>query len=480
MKALPEGLLFAGLAISVLLIAWLALSAVQPETVRFSVWIYALANLVVFTDAIDCFVRLYMHRRHTAGPRTSTVATANMMSIDLAAVAPTGARGAAATRPYAIVASIFNLDDELDQFMEALAPYRDKVWLISDGSKDHTVTRLHHAGWRCIDDGVNRHKPGALRYLLETLPAAVETVLVIDPDTRIRSPGEGSAAALERIIADFQQSGAAAVCPRIMIEPDGFLGRFQAFEYALSFGLGRKSLGDYTISSGICLYRRDALARALDHHSLSVYAEDLENALILLAAGERIYYDGRLVVSTVGPGLWRRWFSQRVGWYYGLIKVYVERFAEIRRVSARGPFAAYHFLGYMGLLSIAMHPVKVLSALLLLLSVGNGFDQLFAIDLLPKGGLANPQYFAAAFGSYLLLDLVVLFAVVPKAERRYVTPIVPLYLFYALVNIAAATVGFANWMMVRLFVRRIYRDHYEPGSGDGDRLLQMPAGRGTS
>ena len=93
MKALPEGLLFAGLAISVLLIAWLALSAVQPETVRFSVWIYALANLVVFTDAIDFVVRLYVHRRHTTGSGTSAGATANMTSIDLAAVAPVGARG---------------------------------------------------------------------------------------------------------------------------------------------------------------------------------------------------------------------------------------------------------------------------------------------------------------------------------------------------------------------------------------------------
>src|SRR5256884_1694665 len=31
-------------------------------------------------------------------------------------------------------------------------------------------------------------------------------------------------------------------------------------------------------------------------------------------AGERIYYDGRLVVSTHGPHTVRRWYSQRVGW----------------------------------------------------------------------------------------------------------------------------------------------------------------------
>ena len=66
--------------------------------------------------------------------------------------------------------------------------------------------------------------------------------------------------------------------------------------------------------------------------------------MILLSHGERIYYDGRLVVSTEGPGTLQRWFSQRVGWYHGLIKVYTERFPEILRISRRSPFAAYHYL----------------------------------------------------------------------------------------------------------------------------------------
>ena len=126
--------------------------------------------------------------------------------------------------------------------------------------------------------------------------------MVVDPDIRIRGRDGGSRIDFERFIRDFQQSGAAAVCPRVMIEPDGFLARFQAFEYALAFRIGRESLADYSITSGVSCYRRDALERALEEHSQSVYAEDLENALILLSHGERIYYDGRLVVSTEGPG----------------------------------------------------------------------------------------------------------------------------------------------------------------------------------
>ena len=97
--------------------------------------------------------------------------------------------------------------------------------------------------------------------------------------------GEGSTIDLERFVSDFQQSGAAAACPRIMIEPDGFLARFQAFEYALAFRVGRESLADFSITSGVSFYRRNALQRALQEHSLSVYAEDFENAIILLSHG---------------------------------------------------------------------------------------------------------------------------------------------------------------------------------------------------
>jgi len=437
----------------------MALAAAGVRAATFSLIIYALANLIVYTDAVDLLLRLYVRRRHMV---TSAAALENRhLSIDLAARLPAGERHLVPVQPYAIIASVWNLEPHIEEFIEAFAPYRDRVWLVSDGSTDNTVLRLRQAGWRCLDGRTNRRKPGALRYLLERLPAHFETVMVVDPDMRIRARGEGSAADLERVITDFQQTGAAAVCPRLMIEPDGFLARFQAFEYALAFRIGRRSLADYSITSGVSIYRRSALERVLDMHSQSVYAEDLENAVLLLSEGERIYYDGRLVVSTEGPGQWRRWFSQRVGWYYGLLKVYVERFREIRRISRRSPFAFYHFIIYMGGLSLLLHVFKVASVLLLVVSIASGFDDLFVIDLV-RGQWANPAYFAAAVGSYLLLGTVALFTIVPKPERAYTAPIVPLYLLYTLVHVVPMTVGFANWITVKLWKRRLYRDHYEP------------------
>ena len=473
MKGVGPWTLMAPAAVCALLTLWIVLAAANVQAASVSLLIYGLANLIVYTDALDLLLRLHVRRRHTA--TASAPADNRNVSIDLVGSLPGGIRRMVPLRPYAIVASVFNLGDRLDEFTEAFAPYRDRVWLISDGSTDSTVTRLVQDGWRCFDDGVNRRKPAALRVLLERLPPHIETVMVIDPDIRIRGLSGGSSADLERVIGDFQQSGAAAVCPRVMIEPDGFLARFQAFEYALAFRIGRESLADYSITSGVSIYRRDALWRALREHSLSVYAEDLENAVILLSQGERIYYDGRLVVSTEGPGTFGRWFSQRVGWYHGLLKVYTERLGAIWRISKRTPFAGYHFVIYIGGLSLVLHLVKILSALLLLLSLIGGFDSLFLAHLLPRNTLTSPSYFIGAVGSYLALGVIALFTVVPKAERAYIAPIVPLYLLYALTHLLPMTIGFSNFIAVRLWGRRLYKDHYEPRAAPGGAWVRGPS-----
>jgi cellulose synthase/poly-beta-1,6-N-acetylglucosamine synthase-like glycosyltransferase len=468
MKLLRTWSVLAPLAVCGLLAGWIVLSVANARAVGFSIFVLAVANLIVYTDALDFALRLYMRRRHTVAAGGISESNQNgRLSINLAAILPPDARRLVPASPFAIIASVFNLEDHLEEFMEAFGPYRHRVWLISDGSTDNTVLRLRQAGWRCFDDGVNRRKPGALRRLLELLPKHIETVMVIDPDTRIRGLDDGSTIDVDQFVSDFQQSGAAAACPRIMIEPDGFLARFQAFEYALAFRVGRESLADFSITSGVSFYRRSALARALSEHSLSVYAEDFENAVILLSHGERIYYDGRLVVSTEGPGTLQRWFSQRVGWYHGLVKVYIERFSEVLQISRRSPFAAYHYLVYIGGLSLAIHLVKIVSATLLLLSFLGGLDAMLLDDFVPEGTLSNHEYFTAAISSYLALGVIALFTCVPKAERAYMAPIVPLYLCYAITHIVPMTVGFGNFFALRLFGRRIYQDHYENSADPG-------------
>ncbi|TLZ24659.1 MAG: glycosyltransferase family 2 protein [Gammaproteobacteria bacterium] len=449
--------LFALFSVCALLVGWIALSAATDEAA--SLLVYGLANLIVFMDAIDFGVRLYVHRRHTAVASELGGGETHLLSIDLAG-ARGGRTGSVRVRPYAIIASIYNLEDELDEFMERLQPYRDHVWLISDGSTDKTAKRLQQAGWRCLDEEVN------------------------DPDVRICGRHEGSVVDLERAIADLQQSGAAAACPRIAIERDGFLARFQALEYTLCFMVGRRSLADYGVTSGVSIYRRDALEWALAQHSMSIYAEDLENTVILLHAGERIYYDGRLVVSTHGPHTVRRWYSQRVGWYYGFLRLYTQRTRELWRIGRRAPFAMYNFIGYMGVLGLGLHVLRIASAALLLVSAAAILDGLFALGLLPTGRAINPASFAGAIGSYLVLAVIALFTVVPRRERAYVGPILPIYFLYVLAHIVPITVGFGNWVALRLWGRRIYRDHYQLREDDPTvpmpPLTLRPNGSGTA
>jgi hypothetical protein len=89
MKARGGWSLLAPLAVCGLLAGWIALSVLNAQRVGFSILVYAVANLIVYTDALDFALRLYMRRRHTAA--ASGVPGADQLadtSIDLDAIAP--------------------------------------------------------------------------------------------------------------------------------------------------------------------------------------------------------------------------------------------------------------------------------------------------------------------------------------------------------------------------------------------------------
>jgi hypothetical protein len=72
-------------------------------------------------------------------------------------------------------------------------------------------------------------------------------------------------------------------------------------------------------------------------------------------------------------------------------------------------------------------------------------------------------YFVMAAGSYLLIAVIAQFTLVPEAERAYTAPIVPLYLFYSMLHVVPISVGFGNWIALKLWGRRLFQDHYEAG-----------------
>src|SRR4029077_5946025 len=131
------------LAVCALLAGWIALSVANERAVSFSILVFAVANLIVYTDAVDFALRLYMRRRHTASASAFIESSQRgHTSINLTSFMPLGSQRLVSPAPFAIIASVFNLEDELDDFMAAFALYRDRMWLISDGSTDSTVMRL--------------------------------------------------------------------------------------------------------------------------------------------------------------------------------------------------------------------------------------------------------------------------------------------------------------------------------------------------
>lgn len=439
------------LAAIVFLLDRAARMAPAAPSTGFEVVVWLAVSLLVFLDLLDILVRLHASKL-TASVEGTSIAldigefTTRQMQLHL--------------KPWALIVSVHNLEDELDPFLESMEPYRDHLWVIDDASTDRTFLRLRQAGIRCIRGNVNRKKPGALKELLQHLPPEITTIGILDPDVHIRNESTDGLSDLERSLFAFQRSGCAAMCPRIEVRQDGWLARLQGLEYAITFAVGRKSLADRSITSGVAFYRRDALEHVFERHKLSVYAEDLRNALLLLGHGEQIYYDERLVVDTIGKRTLRGWFSQRVGWFFGLIRVYQDSFGEVRRIAGRHPFFVYHYVFYMGICALALHPLKLIALALSIAGVANGFDDLLALDVIPNTAWTDPGYFVLAYLKYTLLTAGLL-AFVVKGNRRHLIASVPLFYLYQLLHILPVTIGYANWLSLRYLGRRVYRDHFQ-------------------
>jgi cellulose synthase/poly-beta-1,6-N-acetylglucosamine synthase-like glycosyltransferase len=441
-------------AITLLCVSATALAAALGLLSTLSrVAIYLVANLVLLFDMADLVIRIWVMR--------SNGAAACGPSVDLGLPEISNAERMMTLDSYAIVASVHDAADDIDRFLTTLAPFKDVVWLIDDASGDTTLLRLRREGWNCLPGMVNRKKPGALRHLLQALPADIQTIVVMDPDVRLVAPNGDARAALEEVISDLQRGGAAALTPRIRARPDGWLAECQGFEYELSCGLGRKSLGDLACNSGASIYRRRALETALGRHSLSVYAEDLENSLLLLAAGKRIYYDDRLVLETDAKRAWGGLFSQRVGWAFGCAKLWLERLPLFLAVARRSPMGAYQYVFYLGVNGVALFPLKLASVTVLALSALKSLDDLLMTHVMAPHSWNQPALFALWYGKSIMVLLVACLTVVPRSARRRHAATLASYPFYALLQYLPIAVGYGNVLALKLLGRRLYDDHYD-------------------
>jgi len=362
-------------------------------------------------------------------------------------------------KPYRVVASVYNIAGEWDQILENLAPFRDKLFLIDDDSPDDTYEVVKASGVEIIRNPENTNKPGAIFYAVQHLPPEVETVIVMDPDVLL--PDRLS---VERVLYDFQRSGAGGAAVNVLPErprkhPRSLMFQCQAIEYELSMYCGRDIPHNFVFVSGAFgIYNRKAHEPALAGSSRSVYAEDFETSLMIMADGWRTYFDGRVVVRTDVPEGLYSFTMQRMGWYFGLAKVALSSVFKIRK--CKDPFLRYQFYLYNLGLTVFFHPFRVAAMFTVLLSVfGYAFGwispSIARYQVLPIYLIV----FVMLFYQFLALDAFV-GSMTLDGKDFPVVLFYPLFMMYQV--FIPITIGYLNYVTWLLVKRKVIRDPYEP------------------
>ena len=197
---------------------------------------------------------------------------------------------------------------------------------------------------------------------------------------------------------------------------------------------------------------------------ISVYAEDFENAVILLSRGERIYYDGRLVVSTEGPGVAAplvlaagRLVSRPAQGVLGALRQDLAHQPAHRRspcITSSSTWAACRS---------ACISLKMVSAVLLVVSFAERLRSAVpGVSAAAKAPCSIPvissRPSAAISRSASSRCSPSCRRPSARTSRRSCRCISSM----RIAHIVPMTVGFMNWIALQLWGRRVYRDHYEP------------------
>ncbi|MBI4664950.1 MAG: glycosyltransferase family 2 protein [Nitrospinae bacterium] len=433
--------------------------------------VYFIYNLIFVLDLWDTSLRIYWRMKHLGpGKKVGGKFMAFPTSIPIELPFMPDEEKKKRLKPFVILVSVYNAEGYIREFLDKHRDYLDHMLIVDDHSTDQTYRILEEMGVRYTRNETNLKKPASIKRALKLLPPNIETVIVMDPDSHIMESGYNPRLKdLEEVLSDFQRSGASACAVRINLkEEKGLLSRLQELEYMICISLGRKSLLDKTVLSGIAIYHRKNLEQAMEDHLLSVYGEDFMTSLLILSNGGRIYYDGRVLVDTEGKPTIKGLISQRIGWDLGYIMVYFYTLARIMRKKGLTPlllgdarmFVFYNYLVYLGVFGILSHPLKLVSIGVLLVSFANLAVLMMGLPLLTVDTLYSPLWFLSFYISYCILTGIMIMSAVQGAKRRRYWTLMPIYPFYALFLLIIRTIGFTNYISLLAFGKKIYHDHY--------------------
>ena len=264
----------------------------------------------------------------------------------------------------------------------------------------------------------------------------------------------------EEVLIDFQKSNADACAVRVVVECNSFIEKLQNFEYKVTMGLTKKAMRHFAAVSGaIAFYSRECLERVLEEHSKSVYGEDYETSLRIHGECGDIYYDGRLTAKTSQRKTWKELTKQRMGWDLSLLKVHTQLMKKLKKVP-KSPMYLYQYFIYNALYLILFHPVRIVSAAFVFLSLANLIDNCTGAHMIGDYFYNNPFLCLAFYFFTLLYALTVLLASERRRRGRYKYTVF-FYPFYSLyLSIVPKTLGYLNYVTLALFRRKIIQDGY--------------------
>lgn len=199
------------------------------------------------------------------------------------------------------------------------------IIFVDDGSKDHTLERIHEAfdGNERVQilGKANGGKASALNYGIAHTTA--EYVVCIDADTQLR-PDAVSRLMQHFILDNAHSIGAVAGNVKVGNQRN-MLTRWQAIEYTTSQNFDRMAysyINAVTVVPGaIGAFRKEAIVKA-GGLTTDTLAEDCDLTMRINEAGYVIENESYAVAMTEAPENVRQFVKQRVRWCFGVMQTF--------------------------------------------------------------------------------------------------------------------------------------------------------------